>query len=534
MSQSIRIRMVQMDAVVGAVEANAAFIKAEILSQQDQHDCIVFPELALTGYPPEDLLFKPELYVRVEKALKEIQAITQDCVVIVGHPAMEDAGIYNRADVFYQQQNIARHDKYALPNYGVFDEQRYFTPGPDMPCILSIKGQRFGLCICEDFWDGRVVASKLAHGIDHLICINASPFAQGKFAERYRIARAYAEKGISVLYLNMVGGQDELVFDGRSFVVNQSGKIVVKMPAFAVEANTVTIDSGQPLEGTVETMEPIALLYKALVCATRDYVNKNGFPGVLVGLSGGIDSALTLAIAVDALGAENVHAVMMPSKYTADISRIDANAQLERLEIASTTIDIEPMMRSYSHALCDPFQGYAADITEENLQARIRGTLLMALSNKWGHMVLTTSNKSEVAVGYSTLYGDMVGGFSVLQDVLKTEVYALARWRNRQSSVIPERVLSRAPSAELADNQCDQDSLPDYAILDEMIRAILEQNMGIADLIRQGSTPELATQVYRLIQRSEYKRRQAPPGPKVSARAFGKDWRQPITNAMLI
>jgi NAD+ synthase (glutamine-hydrolysing) len=371
----------------------------------------------------------------------------------------------------------------------------------------------------------------IAAGASTVICLNASPFDYEKYARREVLLRNYAERGLSLIYVNLVGGQDELVFDGLSVAMDQQGVIQARAPTFKEALHTVTIQ-GQSLSGEISPLlSQEALIYEALVYATRDYVQKNRFPGVLIGLSGGIDSALTLAIAVDALGAENVHAVMMPSRYTASMSGEDAEKQLQTLQVKHSTLSIEPAFNALLTTLTPEFEGMKADITEENLQARIRGVLLMALSNKMGKMVLTTSNKSETAVGYATLYGDMAGGFSVLKDVLKTQVYALARYRNTLSPVIPERVITRPPSAELAPNQTDQDSLPDYAILDAIIRGYMEQNRSAMDLIEAGFAAETVHAVIQRITRNEYKRRQAAPGIKVSPRAFDRDWRYPITCA---
>lgn len=528
MSESIALLFAQINPVVGAIEGNAQQMADIISHQQALQDCIVFPELCLSGYPPEDLLFKPNFHQRVERALAQLIALVEDCYVIIPHPAQLKGQCFNRATVCFQGKVVCHYDKRALPNYGVFDEQRYFTPGELISCRIEIKGQTLGLCICEDMWQAEVVELLISQGIDHLLCINASPFEQGKFERRLALAQRYANQGINILYLNLCGGQDELVFDGRSFAMDCNAKLCVQLSAFKPQIASLQL-SLEGIKGPYESpIDSNALLYQALVTATQDYVNKNGFPGVLIGLSGGIDSALTLAIAVDALGEDCVHAVMMPSRYTSDMSVEDATAQIKTLGVGFTVLDIEPSFAAFSDTLAPSFTSYEADKTEENIQARIRGTLLMALSNKWGHMVLNTSNKSETAVGYSTLYGDMVGGFSVLKDVLKTQVYALAKWRNSVGPIIPERVISRAPSAELADNQKDQDSLPDYAILDAIIQAIMEENADRDLLLARNFPAQAIEQTLTLIARNEYKRRQSALGPKVSARAFGKDWRQPI------
>lgn len=531
MTQTLKLLMAQIDPKVGAIEANADKIKAIINDHQNTHDLIVFPELIICGYPPEDLLFREAFRLRVERALVMLEALTDDCHVIIGHPWYENNQCFNAASVFYKGQRVALYFKQKLPNYAVFDERRYFTPGPAQASVLEIKGHRLGLCICEDLWQDGPVDLNIAAGVKTIICINSSPFDYEKPILRERLLNRIAKKGLSVIYTNQTGGQDELVFDGQSLAIDCQGTIAARAPAFEEALLTLTM-TNQTIQSTVTpALDEIALIYKALVCGTRDYVAKNGFPGVLLGLSGGIDSALTLAVAVDALGADKVEALMMPSRYTASISNEDAEAELKILGVKGTMLSIEPVFKAFLNTLSPCFSGLAVDITEENLQARIRGSLLMALSNKSGKMVLTTSNKSETAVGYATLYGDMAGGFSVLKDVLKTQVYALAAWRNSLGEeVIPQRVISRPPSAELAENQRDQDSLPDYDILDGIIKAYMEQNKSELDLFEAGYKKDDIERVIRLIKRNEYKRRQSAPGIKISPRAFGRDWRYPITS----
>ncbi|CEK10198.1 NAD+ synthase [Legionella hackeliae] len=530
MSHALKILMAQLNPVVGAVEANAEKICSIVDSHQLKQDVIVFPELALTGYPPEDLLLRYDFHQQVERALKTIERMSKDCFVIVGHPSLEGEDCFNSASIFYKGERIALYHKHHLPNYGVFDEKRYFKSGEAGPCILSIRNYRFGVCICEDLWFKGPVDQLLQAKVDGIFCLNASPFDDQKQQLREDLLAHYSEQGTVMIYVNQVGGQDELVFDGQSMVFDAQGKLCARAPAFQEVLHPITFNNHQITGDITPLLERNELIYKALVCGTRDYVEKNGFPGVLLGLSGGIDSALTLAIAVDALGASRVHAVMMPSRYTADISLIDARKQLNHLNVASTTLSIESVFSSFLETLEPVFAGFKPDTTEENIQARIRGVLLMALSNKTGKMVLTTSNKSETAVGYATLYGDMAGGFAVLKDVLKTQVYALARYRNLISPVIPERVITRAPSAELAKNQTDQDSLPDYATLDAIIHAYMENNVSAEEIIRAGYPEKEVWQIIRLIKRNEYKRRQAAPGIKISPRAFGRDWRMPITS----
>ncbi|KTD35879.1 glutamine dependent NAD+ synthetase [Legionella nautarum] len=526
----LKILMAQINPTVGAIEANTQKIITIIQQQQQEHEVIVFPELAVSGYPPEDLLFRDELHQRVKEALETIQKNTGECHVIVGHPLLVGNDCYNAATVFYQGSQLAIYRKQALPNYGVFDEARYFVPGPAETCIFQAKGYRLGLCICEDIWKNGPVDRIIATGVDGIICINASPFDCNKPQLRENLLLNYAKQGVAIIYVNQVGGQDELVFDGQSLAFDGSGTVCARAPAFQEHLQTIHIEGQKLSSEIVPSYEEEKLIYEALVCGTRDYIEKNHFPGVLIGLSGGIDSALTLAIAVDALGASRVEAVMMPSQYTADISLTDAESQIKTMGVKSTLIAIEPIFDRFMESLAPSFKDLAPDVTEENLQARIRGMLLMALSNKSGNLVLTTSNKSETAVGYATIYGDMAGGFSVLKDVLKTQVYALANYRNRLAPVIPERVIQRAPSAELRANQTDQDSLPEYAVLDAMIKDLMENDLSAANLIRKGYHPETVHQVVRLIQRNEYKRRQAAPGIKISTRAFGRDWRYPITS----
>lgn len=530
MQSNLTVLMAQINPTVGAIDSNQEKIINIILANQEQHDVIIFPELALSGYPPEDLLFRKEFHQAIENSLEKIKAVTKNCYVVLGHPIKENDNCYNALSIFFNKEVIRTYHKQHLPNYDVFDEARYFTAGKQNPCIINIKDHRLGFCICEDLWHPGPVDDLLNEGIHSLCVLNASPFSNGKYALREMLVKSYAQKGIHVIYVNQIGGQDELLFDGQSFAVDNKGTVLARALAFEETLCTLQWDK-HTFKGSVSPLlSEEALLYKALVCGTRDYVKKNNFPGVLLGLSGGIDSALTLAIAVDALGADQVHALMMPSRYSASISSEDALEQLQILKVSHSTLSIEPTFKTFISTLEPVFQGLSSDITEENLQARIRGVLLMALSNKTGKMVLTTSNKSETAVGYTTLYGDMAGGFAVLKDVLKTQVYALAHYRNTPFRVIPERVLTRAPSAELRDNQTDQDSLPEYAILDAILVAYMENNLSPDEIIQQGFSTEDVDKIIRLIKRNEYKRRQAPPGIKISTMAYGKDWRYPITN----
>lgn len=538
MKKQLQILACQLNLTVGAIEANAEKIKTIILNHQAQHQLIVFPELCLTGYPPEDLLLRPNLYERLESALQSIAQVIQDCYVVIGHPVQEINPIttettkntyFNVASIFHQGQCLHRYQKQQLPNYGVFDEQRYFTSGPAQPCLWTINGQRIGICICEDIWHEKPIAQLLNQHIDLLVCINASPYDNDKYQRRLACLTQQAQKGLAILYVNLVGGQDDLLFDGQSLAINPDGQVGARLPAF-IETTTTLTFAEKTLQGPIAPlMENIESIYQALVLGTRDYVLKNGFSSVLLGLSGGIDSALTLAIAVDALGATNVHAVLMPSRHTAAMSNDDAKHQAATMGVAHTLLPIEPCFEAFLDTLAESFKGLPPNIAEENLQARIRGTLLMALSNKTGKMVLTTSNKSESAVGYTTLYGDMAGGFCVLKDVLKTQVYQLAEYRNSISLVIPERVIKRPPSAELSPNQTDQDSLPPYDILDSIIDCYVEKNWDKERIIEQGFSTEVVEKVIKLIRQNEYKRRQSPPGTRISPRALTRDWRYPIT-----
>ena len=522
--------MAQINPKVGAINDNAKIIISIVEAHQHNHDVIIFPELALTGYPPEDLLFRNSLYLQVEDALKSIKKSIKDCCVIVGHPSQEGHLYYNSASIIANGDRIALYHKQHLPNYGVFDEKRYFEKGDATPCLFTIKNHRFGLCICEDLWQPGPVEQLIAAKVDTMICINASPFDETKYSLRESLLRTYAKQGLTIVYVNQVGGQDELVFDGQSLVMDNKGEISARAPAFTEHLQSVVMQNNNIHSDIAPLLPHDALVYQALVCGLKDYVEKNRFPGVLLGLSGGIDSALTLCLAVDALGASRVQAILLPSRYTADMSNEDAAIQAKALGVNFITLPIEPAFTTLLETLAPSFNGLPADLTEENLQARIRGVLLMALSNKSGNMLLTTSNKSEVAVGYSTLYGDMAGGFAVLKDVLKTSVYALARYRNTLKPVIPERVLTRAPSAELANNQTDQDSLPDYSILDAILTGYMNNNLSAEDIIQHGYAAEDVLKVIRLIKRNEYKRRQSAPGVKISTCAFGRDWRYPLTS----
>ena len=529
MQKSLTLLMAQTNPTLGAIDSNTDQIMRIIQDHQQSHDLIVFPELAICGYPPEDYLLRPAFHAQIELALEKIIAVTQDCHVLIGHPQRVQGLCFNRASLIYQQKIIDHYDKQQLPNYGVFDEKRYFSPGKSPSFIRSINGYRLALAICEDIWQGDGVEKLIDSGVDLLCILNASPFETDKPARRLAIIQNYAQRSLTVVYVNLVGGQDELVFDGQSMIVDTQGCLQVQGPAFKNANISATLNQGSVVGSLCPQRESLARTYQALVLGLSDYVNKNKFPGVVLGLSGGIDSALCLAIAVDALGAERVRAVLMPSRFTADMSNQDALTQAKNLKVKTYTLPIESAIATLSAGL-EPALGTAPQgITAENLQSRIRGLYLMALSNHSGDMLISTSNKSEIAVGYGTLYGDMCGGFAVIKDLLKTQVYALARYRNELALVIPERVLMRAPSAELAENQCDQDSLPDYALLDAIIEGYMERNLSEKELIEQGLPKEAVALCVALIKKNEYKRHQAPPGSKVSPRAFGRDWRYPLT-----
>lgn len=539
MSEQLTIIMAQINPIVGDVEGNTALIieSAKQAKMEHQADIVVFPEMTLTGYPPEDLLFREALYQQVETSLSTICEQVTDTVLVIGYPMMDELGDrFNMAAWIEDGQIQASYIKQNLPNYSVFDEKRYFSSG-QQPCVVEYKGVKFGLLICEDIWKLSPADQSVKAGADILLNLNASPFSQEKHQDRIRVVKRRVEEvKRPVIYVNQVGGQDELMFDGGSFATCAEGEVQVQGAEFKTDLIPVKIlkqaDAVVVLPGKqAELLHNEARVYEALVMGVKDYVQKNGFKGVLLGLSGGIDSALTLAIAVDALGAEQVEAVMMPFKYTADISVEDAEKEAQVLGVHYHSIPIEPIYEGYESALSSRFEGYGEDVTEENMQARIRGVLLMSISNKTGKLVLATSNKSEVAVGYSTLYGDMVGGFSPLKDVPKTLVYRLAEYRNTISSVIPERVITRPPSAELRPDQKDQDSLPDYEVLDTIIKAFVKEDKSPTQIVEEfGYDKQEVLRITKMISRNEYKRRQAAPGVKISPRAFGRDRRYPITS----
>jgi NAD+ synthase (glutamine-hydrolysing) len=533
----LRIGLAQLDLLVGDVQGNASRIieTAQNARAALAPDLIAFPELALSGYPPEDLLFHRGLRRQVDAGLEAVRRSVQGVCVYVGYPEYSGLNIFNAGALLAEGRVLGNQRKIELPNYKVFDEKRYFRAGSE-PTVVEYRGFKLGLLICEDIWEAQAARGAREQGAELLLVINASPYEIHKQRERERIARdRIADVHLPLVYVNMVGGQDELVFDGNSFVMDAAGQVVMRAPPF--EEGTYAVEFIR--DGSRVIPEPGLVapelsdeesVYRALVLGVRDYVNKHGFPGVVMGLSGGIDSALTLAIAVDALGAEHVQAVMMPSRYTSPMSLADAAEQARALGVSYGVISIESMFEATLAALAQPFAGRPADTSEENIQSRCRMLILMGISNKTGRMLLTTGNKSEMAVGYATLYGDMAGGFAPIKDCSKLLVYRLAQYRNRAGSVIPQRVIDRAPSAELRPDQKDSDSLPPYEVLDPILEAFIEEDLSVDEIEARGFDRATVGRVLDLVKRNEYKRRQAPPGVRVSRRAFGRDWRYPITN----
>jgi NAD+ synthase (glutamine-hydrolysing) len=533
----LRIALAQLDLFVGDVAGNTQRVLEVSADARDRlhADLVLFPELTLTGYPPEDLLFHKGLRRQVADGLEQVRQEVRGIAAMVGYPEYTPEGIYNAAVMYRDGVVLGNYRKQELPNYRVFDEKRYFKPGR-ATTIVEVKGIRIAMLICEDIWEpGPAIAARDA-GAQLLVVINGSPYALHSQPRREQVVRERVrDSGLPAVYVNMVGGQDELVFDGGSFVMDSNGEIVQRLPAFEECVLTCEVDviegEAVPYRAYVEPyLSEEASVYNALVLGVRDYVGKHRFPGVVIGLSGGIDSALTLAIAVDALGPERVHAVMMPSRYTSKLSLEEAAHQARSLGVRYDVISIEGLFEAALVALQDVFAGRQPDATEENIQARCRGLLLMAISNKTGRMVLTTGNKSEMAVGYATLYGDMAGGFAPIKDCSKTLVYRLARYRNSLSPAIPQRVIDRPPSAELRPNQKDTDSLPPYDILDAILELFIEDDLSVDEITARGYDREVVGKVLEMVKRSEYKRRQAPPGVRISNRAFGRDWRYPITS----
>ena len=556
----MKIAIAQLNATVGDLSGNVTRIADfAARARREGADLMVTPELALCGYPPEDLLLRADFLEACEQAMRDLASRVRGVTLVVGHPRTADGKRYNSASIIENGRIVGTYDKQRLPNYTVFDEERYFETG-GAPCIYSVNGVNFGVNICEDAWGAQGPAAARARGgaaadriginicadswnaeaprvareagATVLLVLNASPYHVGKQRVRQEVMRERAaETGLALVYVNMVGGQDELVFDGGSFVLDSAGVLTHQLPSFEEAMGMVTLTDGAPRAGEVAApLSTEAEVYRALQLGVRDYVDKNGFPGVLLGISGGVDSALKLAVAADALGPDRVRAIMMPSQYTASMSLEDARAEAKALNVRYSEIPIEPVYDAFISALSEELKGRAPDATEENLQSRIRGTLLMALSNKSGAIVLTTGNKSEMGTGYATLYGDMAGGFGVLKDINKMMVYRLANYRNGISGVIPQRVIDRPPSAELRENQTDQDTLPPYDVLDAIMEAYVEADVSPKEIISHGYSRNDVERVVRFVRASEYKRRQSPIGIRITPRGFGKDWRFPITN----
>jgi NAD+ synthetase len=532
---SLKIAVAQINCIVGDLAGNARrIVHAAVQAREAGADLLVTPELALCGYPPEDLLLRPDFFRACDRELTAMAAAAP-LPLVVGHPVEQAGRRFNAASLIDAGRIVASYRKQRLPNTEVFDEERYFDAG-DAPGVVEFRGVRLGLAICEDVWQAGAAESARAAGAEVLLALNASPFHMSKLARRHEVLRQrVAGTGMPVIYANLVGGQDELVFDGASFAIDAAGRLTHQLPAFAEAMAVVEYCAGHLLPGQISpTLSAEAEVYEALKLGVRDYLGKNGFPGAIIGLSGGIDSALTLAIAVDALGAERVRAVMMPSPYTAQMSLDDSRDMVRQLGVRYDEVSIATAMDTYAAILQPLFADLPptawADTTSENIQARIRGMILMALSNRTGAIVLTTGNKSEMAVGYATLYGDMAGGFAVIKDVFKTFVYRLARYRNGLSAVIPENIIVRPPSAELKPDQTDQDTLPPYEVLDAIIEAYMERDLPPRQIVAEGQPEADVRRVVAMLKRNEYKRRQSPVGIRVTRRGFGKDWRYPITS----
>lgn len=543
---AVRVGIAQINALVGDLSGNSRLVlEAARRAYQQGARVLLTPELTLTGYPPEDLLLRPAFVEQCEVTLRSLcSELTglNGMHVVVGHVCQSEGGLRNAASVLADGRILGTYFKKELPNYSVFDEKRYFVSG-DTPLSFAVGDVRFGINICEDIWGNHAPEAVASQSIAALLVLNASPYSLEKQAQRVRIAARCVERtGCALVYANLAGAQDELVFDGASFVMSREGRLVLRAADFLSDLSFIEVSGSgdvsrteiktvtSEISPTAEIQSKEGQVWQALKVCLTDYVNKNGFRSVILGLSGGIDSAVVLAVAVDALGPDRVHAVMMPSRFTADISQIDARDMAKRLGIAYQEIAIADLAKNFDEVLAPVFNGRAPDATEENIQARLRGMLLMALSNKFGHLVLTTGNKSELSTGYCTLYGDMAGGFAMLKDVAKTFVYRLARWRNTISEVIPVRIITRPPSAELREDQTDQDSLPEYDVIDAIIERYVEKNASTAEIIAAGYAQEAVDQVVRLIRINEYKRKQGPFGPRITERAFGRDWRYPLTN----
>ncbi|OTG93825.1 NAD+ synthase [Acinetobacter sp. ANC 3832] len=534
--KSYKIALSQFSPYVGNIELNVQrMIEQANQAKKQNADIIVFPELSTIGYPAEDLLLRPSLTKRTAQAFEQLASV-KDIVMVFGFVNnAEDGQRYNSAAVMKDGQVLGVYNKQNLPNYSVFDEKRYFNEG-HQHLVFEYLGHKFGVLICEDVWSLQTVQQLAQLNVETVLVLNASPYEVGKPQHRILTLKELAKQlNLHLVYSNQVGGQDDLVFDGTSFIINNNGEVAFQAPSFKEDLYIIDYEIENKAYKAVApapALDTMAEIYQSLVMATRDYVQRSGFPGVILGLSGGIDSALTLAIAVDAIGADKVQAVMMPYTYTSQISVEDATEQAKRMGVTFGIAEIHPIVNSFMQTLFPFFGNSPADATEENLQARARGTLLMGLSNKFGNLVLSTGNKSELAVGYCTLYGDMVGGFAVLKDVYKTIVFELAKYRNSisETPVIPERVITRPPSAELRPDQKDQDSLPAYDVLDAILYAYIEEDMSQDDIISKGFDKEVVEKVIHLVDRNEYKRRQGSIGPRISSRAFSRERRYPIVN----
>ena len=537
MDHNVKVALAQINLTVGDIAGNTEKIITYSAQARDDLDAdlVIFPELSICGYPPEDLLFQASLRCSVESALVKISESISGIAVLIGFPEYSQDKIYNACAVIRDGKILAHYRKQSLPNYSVFDEERYFTRGNDAS-VFTLNGVRIGLNICEDVWSVGPMDRAHSAGAECIIAINGSPFEKGSQATREtQVKKRVMNVQLPVIYVNMVGGQDELVFDGGSFAMSGDGEMAFRAPAFEEGLHAVDLQasaSGVVLQAGIsaDLLDADASAYKALVTGTRDYITKHGFPGIILGLSGGIDSALVATIAYDAIGPDRVRAVMMPFRYTSNMSQEDAALQAAALGIRYDVVSIEPMYEATIAQLDLVLGEREPNVTEENIQARCRGLLLMAISNKTGRMLLTTGNKSEMAVGYATLYGDMAGGFAPIKDCTKTLVYRLARYRNSLGAAIPERVIEREPSAELRPDQKDSDSLPDYDVLDPILEAFIEEDLSVAEITERGLDRDTVVHILEMVQRNEYKRRQAPPGVRISGRAFGRDWRYPITS----
>ena len=550
MTEELGIALAQINPTVGDILGNLDIIRSARKSVDDTSDIVVTGELAVSGYPPEDLVLKPAFLEMIETEVNKLALETNDGgpALLIGAPWRENGELFNAALLLADGAVVTKRYKHVLPTYGVFDEDRVFSRGP-IPGPIAFKGVRLGVMICEDMWKQDVAEGLQESGAEILIVINGSPYEIDKPDQRMNFAVGrVSETGLPLAYVNLVGGQDELVFDGCSFILNQKHALKAQAKAWepqlvlskwALKAEGWTCNEGTLEINTHDTVGQLHAIYHAIVLGLRDYVNKNSFPGVIMGLSGGIDSALSAAVAVDAIGSENVHCVMMPSPFTSQESLEDAAEIAGILGVAYDIIPIHEAMTAFDKMLTSVFQNYEADATEENIQARARGMIVMALSNKLGYLPLTTGNKSEMSVGYATLYGDMCGGYSVLKDIYKTTVFAISRWRNEirpsnvfggEGCVIPERIISKKPSAELKPDQFDEDTLPPYEVLDDILKNLIEGEQAISDIVARGHDPNVVRRVWHMLDRAEYKRRQAPPGVKISSRSFGRDRRYPITN----